>query len=65
MTSETIQTRELSHTSAQSTKPVVAALSAALLGLTIIFAVGFIQGPNAAAHEMAHDTRHAMGFPCH
>lgn len=40
-------------------------ISAALLGLTILFAVGFLQGPHAAAHEVAHDTRHALGFPCH
>jgi cobalt transporter subunit CbtB len=46
-------------------KRLLPALSAALLGIVILFAVGFAQGPNAAAHEVAHDTRHAMGFPCH
>ncbi len=32
-------------------------------GLAIIFAVGFI--PTEAAHNAAHDTRHALAFPCH
>lgn len=38
-----------------------AAIVAALLGLFILYGVGFAQ----MSHETAHDTRHATGFPCH
>jgi cobalt transporter subunit CbtB len=33
------------------------------VGLTLTFAVGFSN--MAVAHNTAHDTRHAIGFPCH
>ena len=36
---------------------------ATLLGLFIFFAVGFA-GPQEI-HNMAHDSRHVMAFPCH
>ena len=36
---------------------------ALLLGLTVLYTVGFAQ--SAAVHNAAHDTRHAIGFPCH
>ena len=61
----TIHTSDTAQQSAVAVKRIAPAIAAALLGLTILFAVGFAQGPNAAAHEVAHDTRHAMGFPCH
>lgn len=32
-------------------------------GLVILYAVGF--SPFERAHNAAHDTRHASGFPCH
>lgn len=38
-----------------------AAVVAALLGLFLLFGVGFAQ----ITHETAHDTRHSTGFPCH
>ena len=38
-----------------------AAIVAALLGLFIMYGVGFAQ----ITHETAHDTRHSTGFPCH
>lgn len=37
--------------------------AALVFGLAILFAVGFM--PVEAAHNAAHDTRHAMAFPCH
>jgi len=40
--------------------PAVAAL---LFGVTILYFVGFSNFPRA--HNAAHDTRHASGFPCH
>jgi cobalt transporter subunit CbtB len=38
-------------------------LTALALGALVIFAVGF-SGLDVA-HNAAHDTRHAMVFPCH
>ena len=32
-------------------------------GLVILYAAGF--SPFTRAHNAAHDTRHANGFPCH
>ncbi|MCA0042330.1 CbtB domain-containing protein [Celeribacter litoreus] len=37
--------------------------AAAFLGLGLVFAVGLSH--NASAHDFAHDSRHAIGFPCH
>lgn len=34
-----------------------------VFGVIILFAVGFM--PMDVAHNAAHDTRHAMAFPCH
>jgi len=39
------------------------ALGVLLFGLMILYAVGF--SSQAVAHNAAHDTRHANGFPCH
>ena len=36
---------------------------AAILGVVIVFGVGFSN--LSVAHNAAHDTRHAMVFPCH
>lgn len=33
------------------------------LGLFVVYCVGF--SPFTRAHNAAHDTRHANGFPCH
>ncbi|MCF6272079.1 MAG: CbtB-domain containing protein [Rhodobacteraceae bacterium] len=35
----------------------------ATFGLGIMFAAGFAQ--SAVIHDAQHDTRHAIGFPCH
>ena len=40
--------------------PAVAVL---VFGLIILYGVGF--SPFTRAHNAAHDTRHANGFPCH
>lgn len=42
---------------------VLPALSAALLGLVILFAVGFANSD--VLHNAAHDSRHSFAFPCH
>lgn len=36
---------------------------AALAGVFMIFFAGFAQA--TVFHDTAHDTRHAMAFPCH
>jgi cobalt transporter subunit CbtB len=38
-------------------------LAAVAFGAVVLFAVGFL--PTDAAHNAAHDTRHALAFPCH
>ena len=35
----------------------------AFLGLGLLFVAGFAN--SAVLHDAAHDTRHAVGFPCH
>ena len=40
---------------------MAAAALALFLGAFFLYGVGF----SPMAHEMAHDTRHAIGFPCH
>ena len=41
----------------------IAAALATLLGLFVLWGVGFSHIP--ALHNAAHDTRHSMAFPCH
>ncbi len=40
-----------------------AAALALLLGASLVFVTGFVQVE--AVHNAAHDTRHALSFPCH
>ncbi|GLQ10844.1 hypothetical protein GCM10007913_27760 [Devosia yakushimensis] len=42
---------------------LVAGALALLLGLTLLVGTGF--AGDYRLHNGAHDTRHAMGFPCH
>ncbi len=42
---------------------LAAGLALLFIGLTLTFAVGLSN--MAVAHNSAHDTRHAIGFPCH
>lgn len=42
---------------------IAAASAAALLGLVLLWGVGF--SPVEAVHNAAHDARHSAGFPCH
>lgn len=39
------------------------ALALILMGVTIVYCLGFSNLPRA--HAATHDTRHASGFPCH
>lgn len=38
-------------------------VSAFVLGGIIVYGAGFLN--TAAVHNVAHDTRHSQGFPCH
>lgn len=40
-----------------------AAVVAGLLGLFILYGVGFAH--SEAVHNAAHDSRHSVAFPCH
>lgn len=42
---------------------IAAALLAALLGVFLLYGVGFAQPQ--FLHEAAHDSRHSLSFPCH
>ena len=41
----------------------VPALTVFFIGVAMLYIVGF--APSTRAHNAAHDTRHANGFPCH
>lgn len=40
-----------------------AALAALFFGVALVFTVGFASP--STIHNAAHDTRHALSFPCH
>jgi cobalt transporter subunit CbtB len=42
---------------------LIAGVLALFLGLTLLVGTGF--AGDYRLHNGAHDTRHAMGFPCH
>ena len=42
---------------------IAAGFALLFVGATLFFAVGL--SSMAVAHNAAHDTRHAIGFPCH
>jgi cobalt transporter subunit CbtB len=47
----------------QTTAHAVPIFMAALLGIFIVFGVGFSH--IEAVHNASHDYRHSMAFPCH
>jgi len=48
---------------AAASRTLGAAVAAGLLGVFILFGVGFA-GPSSI-HNAAHDSRHSFAFPCH
>lgn len=52
-----------SLSTASLSKRIAAGLTLLFIGCTLSFAVGLSN--MAVAHNAAHDTRHAIGFPCH
>jgi cobalt transporter subunit CbtB len=59
MTARTIS----STISLKASKRIAAGFALLFIGATLTFAVGLSN--MAVAHNAAHDTRHAIGFPCH
>jgi cobalt transporter subunit CbtB len=51
------------HASLSLSQRLIAGLLALFLGLTLLVGTGF--AGDYRLHNGAHDTRHAMGFPCH
>ncbi|XSG82183.1 MAG: CbtB domain-containing protein [Methyloligella sp. ZOD6] len=49
--------------SSERSSVLTAAAVALALGLGLVFTTGFAHP--SALHNAAHDTRHALGFPCH
>lgn len=45
------------------TDAIKSAIVAFVIGLGLIYAVGF--APMESLHDAAHDSRHALSFPCH
>lgn len=58
-----MNTTATSRPSAAQTIRRPAALVTLLAGLALVFLTGFSH--SATIHNAAHDTRHAMAFPCH
>jgi len=56
-----IQTSTVSSLSVS--QRLVAGVLALFMGLVLVGGVGFAS--DMAVHNGAHDTRHALGFPCH
>lgn len=48
---------------AKKVEALKAAIVAFVLGLGLVYAVGF--APVESVHDAAHDSRHALSFPCH
>jgi cobalt transporter subunit CbtB len=55
--------RFASVSSISASRRLAAGLALLFIGATLTFAVGLSN--MAVAHNTAHDTRHAIGFPCH
>lgn len=59
MTNPVTQTAALPRTN----RAIVPALVALILGCGLLFTAGFAWP--SALHNATHDTRHALGLPCH
>jgi cobalt transporter subunit CbtB len=56
----TVQVLSRSHSLPQR---LTAGLAALFFGSVLLYGVGLAQ--DGRLHNAAHDTRHAIGFPCH
>lgn len=62
-TSSPISTTTSAVQSLSISQRIIAGSLALMLGLTLLVGTGF--AGDFRLHNGAHDTRHAMGFPCH
>ncbi len=60
MMTNTAAVRSHSTTKADTLK---AAFIAVILGLGLVYGAGFAN--SESVHDAAHDSRHALSFPCH
>ncbi len=58
-----MSTARLAIATVSSSERFTAGLIALMLGIGLIVGVGFAGA--SVVHNAAHDTRHAIGFPCH
>ncbi len=56
-------TKTLTRTQATVDTNLFGIFGAALTGVFLLLAAGFAQA--SVMHDSAHDTRHAIAFPCH
>lgn len=66
MSTQVSSANSVSQTSSQAqikVSSLAQTMAAVVFGAVVLFAVGFL--PTDAAHNAAHDTRHALAFPCH
>jgi cobalt transporter subunit CbtB len=56
-------TRTVSISSVSVSQRVIVGLACLFVGSILVFGVGLAQSDTM--HNAAHDTRHAIGFPCH
>jgi cobalt transporter subunit CbtB len=63
MQTKSLETAHAGVAAGARASAAVPALLAALLGLFLIWGVGFSH--LSALHNAAHDTRHSNAFPCH
>ena len=56
-------TRMISSTNISATQRFAIGIACFFVGSFLVFGVGLAQ--DARLHNAAHDTRHAIGFPCH
>jgi len=54
-------THTIAH--AHSNTDLLAIVATAFLGLALLFPVSF--ATNTVLHNVSHDQRHSIGFPCH
>jgi len=63
MQSATQSKSQTQSTSVLAQSRRIVAVTTLAFGLGLVFLTGFAN--SAAVHNAAHDTRHAMAFPCH
>jgi cobalt transporter subunit CbtB len=58
-----LQRQTAQPSSAAISRATLPAVAAIVLGVFVVFGVGF--AGSTTIHNAAHDTRHSFAFPCH